>query len=670
MNNKFIDSDIYDDIKSGMNVVSGNEYKQMIYSISQLASDFVVKTLGPYGQTTVIDDSTFVYPSKDGWVGLNKLRFHDPIYNTIYTTLKNISFSVVSRVGDGSTSAFIGANAFLQNILEYLEDKEDVNYRQSVFLKILNDVKDEYIKRLKESNQVKYISKDNNFEDIKKIALISSNGNEELSEMIRDIYVQTENPHIYVYLDRGATLQYEIQKGFKFEAKTLNHGAYVNTEDGICVKDMQDTMVAIFDHSLNYNTHGKLIESISRYAGMVRKEIIIIAPYFDDIICNVIDSQVMNFVKQNMVPNIMLMQVPNVKEIHRLYMADLAMLTGSQMFTQGIVQAFNIMVHNSTAAEEDKIEDPLLDLDQFKKYQSTNDIFDDCLGIIKDIVITDKYAVVRKYESVYNEQYYNEVFRSVKDKYEQLKMKADLNLSHISPEFMDIQQRYVKLIGNMGIIKVGGETSGEASFLKDVVDDTTLACKSAFENGYIKGLNVSSMIILNDMVKEESDQDRKDVIGMLLNTFKEMAILVMRNKCSDFKYRNVTTPNPIEHEVFTSLKLNLANEGIIETCIEKGWGYNLVTESFEDDENLTVINSVSTDIEIVKAMISLLSLILTSSQFLTMNKYYDKKAADELEAKRQRENLVKKIEVIMDTLNENMDVNDALFKIGSFINKN
>ena len=163
--------------------------------------------------------ATFTYPSKDGWSCLNKLHFNDPIYDSIFKTLKQISFSIVNKVGDGTTSALIGANAFLDEVLKYQESNE---FRQVDFLNTLEKIKDQVIDRLMNGDEIHQIDKSGDFSDIRRIAYISSNSNDKLSNMIQDIYQKTQNPNIYVTIDPGPELTSEVQTGYRFECTTLS----------------------------------------------------------------------------------------------------------------------------------------------------------------------------------------------------------------------------------------------------------------------------------------------------------------------------------------------------------------------------------------------------------------------------------------------------------------
>ena len=60
-------------------------------------------------------------------------------------------------------------------------------------------------------------------------------------------------------------------------------------------------------------------------------------------------------------------------------------------------------------------------------------------------------------------------------------------------------------------------------------------------------------------------------------------------------------------------------EEIIDDCIENRKFYNLKTHTMETFDTTSVINSVDTDIQILKSTISIISILATSNQFITLN---------------------------------------------------
>lgn len=647
------DNDLYEDIKTGTNIVTGKEYRQTIMAISQLAAEMVVKTLGPYGATTIVDDSDFTYPTKDGWNILKRLRFNDPIYNNIYNVFKQVSFDLVNKVGDATTSATIGANEFMRILMEYQETHD---FRQSEFLAELKEVTAEIISTLEASKYVHIIDKDGDFSDIHKIAAIASNGNEELATGIQNVYKETKNPNIYVTLDTGNGISYDIQSGYRFDCKPLNIKAYINSDDGTC-KKTNKSMVIVFDHTVTYNEHGDIITLLSRYANANNSEIIIMAPHFDDIMTNIIGTTINSYLQKNQVPNIMLVQVPLSMDIQRAYLSDMILLTNGQVFDYGKVRACNVLIHNDDIKEnEEKIEDSLLQTNQYS-FESPTEIFDTCIGFSNTMIVAERYLILQDYETVVNATQYQNTMAEVEADFHLMQEKANKSSTNLLKDYMDAYQRYTKLAGKMGIIKVGGISELEKHCTKDSVDDAVLACRSAFTNGYVRGLNLTIMSIINELLSdacaeiEEEESLKIDILSMLAEVFQEMSLNVMRNKYSDEQTRAVDILEDTDGTDET-VSETMNNLEILEYCTTYGMGYNLVTETIEPEDQCTVINSVSTDVETLNAIISVLSVMLTSNQFLSVNRMYDKKVG----RKQMLENK------IADKVAETTAITDAILK--------
>ena len=56
-----VSQDFINDIKIGTNVIDGKEYKDTLQAVAEITCEIVMKTLGPYASTTVIDDGSSTY---------------------------------------------------------------------------------------------------------------------------------------------------------------------------------------------------------------------------------------------------------------------------------------------------------------------------------------------------------------------------------------------------------------------------------------------------------------------------------------------------------------------------------------------------------------------------------------------------------------------------------
>ena len=603
-----MDKTLYEDIKYGTNIVPEEEYRETLITIADVASEMVEKTLGPFGQTTMINDGTYTYPTKDGWNVLKAFRLNDALFNMLYNLLIQVSFDLVSKVGDGTTTAFCEASLFIHKVVDYLKSHD---FRQAEFLSTLNDVVDELESAIAESKYVRKIDMNGDYSDIRKIAYVASNGNEAMSKMIQEIYQKTNNPNIYVTLDPSEKLSYEIQNGYKLDCKPIQQKLYQNSDDGSYIES-SPSLAFIFDHNVNYQEHDKIISGISRYANAVRQPVVIFAPHYDDVMLNVLGTSMRSLAQQGQIPNILLVQVPLSMDIQREYLSDITLLTNAQVVDYGKVRAYNAMIFNADHPEE-KIEDALLNTDQYK-FDSPQDLIELCAGKIRKLVAGDKYVLIQDYDKIVNQNLYNATMKEVKETYLALKDKAAKSSTPLHKDYMHAYQHYTKLQGNLGVLKVGGMSDLEKQCLKDSVDDAVLACRSAYDNGYIRGLNLAAINIIDTLDNQNEMHD--DICHMLREVLFEMSMKVLRNKNNDTYKAKVELPDGTVD--------NLTNEEILNNAISNEWGFDLIHSKFMTDEECYIINSARTDIEVIKGMVGILSTMLTSNQCLTLNRSYDR----------------------------------------------
>ena len=95
---------------------------------------------------------------------------------------------------------------------------------------------------------------------------------------------------------------------------------------------------------------------------------------------------------------------------------------------------------------------------------------------------------------------------------------------------------------------------------------------------------------------------------------------------------------------------------IIQLCIENNLGYDIVTERFYSGE-LKVINSVRTDVEIIGAMMSIVTHALTSNQMLSLNRKFDKEVGKRM----IHENDLEKYATMMDGFLRAIDGRGGLY---------
>ena len=206
------------------NVVSGKTLRKVQDETLKAAKDFLSCTFGPMGSNTKIitgdniDNISSSY-SKDGLKVLKNIKNSGPIEASIVEELDTISRHVEHEVGDGTTSTVILSSLIFSKLMKI---QEEFNVPPFQLMREFNSAV-EKIKTLISEN-----GKECTLDDIYNISMISTNGNEEVSENIRKVY---EEQGMTVDLNVGISND-ENSKLKKYDGLTITEGmadpAFIN----------------------------------------------------------------------------------------------------------------------------------------------------------------------------------------------------------------------------------------------------------------------------------------------------------------------------------------------------------------------------------------------------------------------------------------------------------
>lgn len=665
-NLSLVDRDIYDDIMSGTNIISGDEFKTIMCTIAQFCSDVVVKTLGPYGSTTLLDDGQgFIYPTKDGWSALNKIKFSDPIYNTALNTLRKTSFDAVTGAGDGTTTAMVAANAFLQYVMNSNIIREE-GFNQALFRKKVEDAANDIIKKLYE--RATPVTHDHQGVDIiRQIATIATNGNEYFGDIIAKIYEKTFNPDIHVRIgDQGVTT-YDIQEGYRVEAYTLGFPAFVNADGERCIE--KDLKVIVFNHNVTFTDDWNFLQDVIMYCNEHKCKLVILAPYFDDMITNWYSRNVAKSQQQGTVPMIMLCQIPATTNLQKAAITDLEILTNAAVVDGEMIAMFDALKKFQIDPENAKVDQRILKMAQ-ELYQYPMQIIETAMGTAGKLEFTAKQFFLLDYEKYANMPKLEEAQKRAGEEWDKLRKSSNRTASsNLTKQYMEAHQRYIRLMGKMGSIVVGGATDLQKICDKDAIDDACLACRSAWDAGYVSGMNLDTIREINStrayllhMVEEDPSCAMTDgtryylfALDALFQAFATVAKAVLDNKCGPTSEQQVmfednsiaymTNTQILQLLVYGHTKWESKSHQILSAtdsttttsephavdikCALEGperYSYDLRNGYMHRMESHhAIINSVEMDVQIIRSMVAVLTLVITSSQFLSTARMYDRK---------------------------------------------
>ena len=150
------------------------EARELLFNGVEKLSQAVASTMGPNGKTVIISNQ-YGDPeiTKDGVKVAREINFKNAIENIGAKIVKEVAELQVDLAGDGTTTAIVLANAFIQNLKDF--DSNEIN---KAFDEIIPKV----------INQLKLGSKKLEHKDIKYLASISANNDMHIGEIIQQAY--------------------------------------------------------------------------------------------------------------------------------------------------------------------------------------------------------------------------------------------------------------------------------------------------------------------------------------------------------------------------------------------------------------------------------------------------------------------------------------------------
>lgn len=552
------------------NVIDENGFRWRVRSVFQQVADMIQNTLGPYGANTIIEKFGEVHITKDGWQIQKKIHFEDPIDQNIHILLLNISAQVVIKVGDGSTSSIVAANEVLK-ALESAPELKKIRPKDlvTVLTRCAERIGDEIFASATQIN----LENDPELNDIYRLAMISTNGDEEISRIIQKIYTETNNPFIEYVKSRTAATHFEIVEGYQAMITYLDP-IYANNDEGIC--NIENPLIMMFDHKLDKETHyDKIIAEARIRATELGRRLVVIAPHYDQFFLNALRTQANIEIKSMGKTSSVFCRVTLINNTFQEHYHDFAVMTGAEIFREVTIDEFL----------EGKVN------------------IDDYLGEVENISIGPKTTSIRGFYKR-NQGMYDVTMRDAVAKYQRVEENnRDMNI--VNSEVFELKKRISKLKGRMGIIYVGGSSTLEKTSNIDLVEDAVKACESAYNYGYNIGGNLIIPIVINRILTAYKQREER---GEELSHDELLDITVM--KILDYAFKNVF--GKVLENRYGSEDRQFIKD-IVQQSITKEQCYNLITEEYSND----VINPCFTDIEILKAATSIVSLLLTSNQYVS-----------------------------------------------------
>lgn len=436
----------------------------------------------------------------------------------------------------------------------------------------------------------KQVSEDLN--EIKNIAAVSLNNNEDIGNLIYEIYDKIGlEGFISVKLGNETKTTYETKDGFMIQQGRMDE-TFVNNSNN--ESELYDSAVLIFGQAVNdqdltnycIDTMKEVKDLYTKYGEKSKfKSVTIIAPGFGRDFVSNIRTLIAGLRKYNAHIYFNLIQYSLATEYDREMLYDVSLMCGASII-------------NESETGDKKLKTTLEKSTSGKREDAT---LGDYVGYAGRIISGKKVT------TFYNCDV-NETLLDV----ERGRIKEELKVIENDPGEMvrtyELKKRLAVINKKLVTISVGGIDETARLNDKELIDDAVSACRCAIESGYALGCNIpiikAAQALYENEIHEFVQNSRK--IEMLL-IFKKTFISVYEDILSN-RYG-------CKFEELSDIELEDVGN-VITISIEENKVYNLITKEFTDTE---IISPAETDIKILEHISSIISLIITSDQMICRN---------------------------------------------------
>ena len=598
------------------NVVDEQKLRAAQLRALKLFADALKCTYGPMGGYTLwslqdVSQKNKVIVSnytKDGLQVLKRVDCDKPIESILKEEIRTICTNVVKKIGDGTTSATILSYYIFKGLIKMNKK----GFKKREIITTLKDILAQGSANIKENGH------ECTLDDIYKIALTSTDGNEDIAKIIKDIYeesgmnvfidvgmssndktvVKTYNSMVYEagYLDpafANTTLDAKNEEdAFKGASacELISPHVYV-FESPIDTPAMIDTVKLIFEKEIIEPTkranklynENKAVEPEDR-----PNAVVIISPKISRDANSYIDELIVSYTQLAPSQRPKFCMVTNLENDNQ-YLTDIAKLTGARFIKKYIDPVtYKMDKKNGLAIREDgsnvlafagkaekvivdatttRIINPLFMYDEDGNY---TDFFNEYIAQLKDLL--------RTYEETHEE--IGKIGR----------LKRRINI----------------LQSNMVDLYVGGIGTSDRVPLTDSVEDAVLNCRSAAAEGVGYGANYEGLRVFNAMdiqfqknFAENPDSERDKIYALVSS-------VVIR---AYWKLVAAIYEPYFENE---EKALNLVRFMIAAEDHKYRQPFNIVTEEFDG----CVLTSIQTEPAILDSISRIVTILFNTNQFV------------------------------------------------------
>jgi chaperonin GroEL len=439
----------------GKQIVFDEEVRHAIKKGIDTLADAVKVTLGPKGHCVALDKK-WGAPSviDDGVTIAKEIELPDPFENMGVQLVKEAATKTNDACGDGTTTSTVLAHAIItEGFKNVAAGAEPIALKKGI-----EKATQAIVEQLKKvSVEVK------GKEQIAQVGTITAK-DKEIGELIAEVMEKVgKDGVITVEESKGIKYETDYVEGMQFDRGYMS--AYFITNAEKMETEIEDPYILITDKKIS--AMSDLLPALEKVL-QVSKNLLIIA---EDIEGEALATLVVNKLRGTI--NVLAVKAPGFGDRRKAMLEDIAILTGGKVISEEVGRKLD-----SVTVE---------DLGRARRVTADKDNTTIVEGKGSEEAITARIK--------------------------QIKAQIEETTSDFDRE--KLQERQAKLVGGVGVIKVGAATEVELKERKHRVEDALSATRAAVEEGILPGGGVALLRAATALKKTDSGADELTGINII-----------------------------------------------------------------------------------------------------------------------------------------------------------
>ena len=552
------------------NVLADETHAESLAAALGAIARIVGRTLGPHGGNTLVrDPHGSHFATKDGYTVLQHLTFVQETATMVLDHVRSVSRTLVRRVGDGSTSAVIMADALYESFRKSgVTDEFPPGAIQAAMTLLADMIADE----------VRAVARTCDHDAIETVATITSNNDPELGQLVGSIYRQYGwDANVFVGESDSDATVIRPEPGYRV-LRGMIHDCFAN-EVGIdgatpTTCTLHDPLVMVTDGVVNQQFFTLAVVPLMNACLVAGRPFVLVAR---EVTSDSLEA-VVKFKTSTPSAPVLFVDHATITRRAKARMGDLASVLGARVI------------------------DPLACPLASDPNDSTSPQFKELLAMCGES------ASVRatRSETVF-------ITTGRRDEAEVRAREIDAQIERVdqtnnaesmADELAELRARVRSLRGTEVTLLAGGSTPQERKALHYLLDDAVLAVRAATRSGVVEGLGLTGARALQKPGVAEALAER--LAGKTRMPKDAIDRLASETVLAFYDAYRAAAGRVLENGRISA--------DVVDECLARGCTYNAVTREFRAVDAATVLNPAETDIEIARGAASIVGLLTSSNQ--------------------------------------------------------